>query len=112
MPASTPRRPDPPPFQTNEYAPVITAVVMWAVAFVVLLVLHHRMAARGEGWWLWVGLSGFIIGLWGLTMLTLRRRSQRRRATRATVAAPDDAAADAAADAPTDAGSVEIGLEK
>jgi hypothetical protein len=89
MPASTPRRPDPPPFQTNEYAPVITAVVMWAVAFVVLLVLHHRMAARGEGWWLWVGLSGFI-----------------------TVAAPDDAAADAAADAPTDAGSVEIGLEK
>jgi hypothetical protein len=85
MPSPTPRRPDPPPFQTNEYAPVITAVAMWVIAFFVLLVLHHRMAARGAGWWLWVSVGGFVIGLWGLTMLTLRRRSQRRRATAESV---------------------------
>jgi hypothetical protein len=88
MPANVPRKPEPEPLQTNEYAPVISAVVLWAIAFVVLLVLHHRMAARGEGWWLWVGLSGFVIGLWGLTMLTLRRRSQRRRAATAQDAPP------------------------
>jgi hypothetical protein len=79
MPAPVPRRPDPPPLQTNEYAPVSIAVALWAIAFVVLLVLHHQMARRGEGWWLWVSVAGFVIGLWGLTMLTLRRRSQRRR---------------------------------
>jgi hypothetical protein len=82
MPAPVPRRPDPPPLETNEFLPVSIAVALWAIAFFVLLALHHRMAARGEGWWLWVGLAGFIIGLWGLTMLTLRRRSlQRRRAS-------------------------------
>jgi hypothetical protein len=93
MPAPTPRRSDPPPFQTNEYAPVITATMLWAIAFVVLLVLHHRMAARGEGWWLWVGLSGFIIGLWGLTMLTLRRRSIRRREAASTQHEPNQPSA-------------------
>ena len=82
MRAPAQRRPDPPPLQTNEYAPVIAATALWAVAFVVLLVLHQPMADRGEGWWLWVGLSGFLIGLWGLIMLTLRRRGLRRRLSR------------------------------
>ncbi len=79
MPARVPRRPDPEPLRTNEFAPVIAATGLWAIAFVVLLLLHHRMAARGEGWWLWVGLSGFLIGLWGLIMLMLRHRGLARR---------------------------------
>jgi hypothetical protein len=79
---AAPRRPDPPPFRTNEFAPVIIATGLWAIAFVVLLVRHHDMAAHGQGWWLWVTLSGFALGLWGLFMLTMHHRSLRRRAAR------------------------------
>ncbi len=76
------RRPDPPPFRTNEFAPVIIATGLWAVAFLVLLVRHHDMATRGQGWWLWVALSGFALGLWGLFMLTMHHRSLRKQAAR------------------------------
>lgn len=78
MPAD--RRPDPPPFRTNEYAPVIVATSIWAIAFIVLLTQHHAMAGRGQGWWLWVALSGFGLGLWGLFMLTVHHRSLRKKA--------------------------------
>jgi hypothetical protein len=76
------RRPDPPPFRTNEFAPVIVGTCLWAVAFLVLLTQHHAMAARGQGWWLWVTLTGFGLGLWGLTMLQLRHRGLRKTAAR------------------------------
>jgi Protein of unknown function (DUF2530) len=76
MPAA--RRPDPPPFRSNEFAPVIIATAIWAIAFVVLLTQHQQMAARGQGWWLWVTLTGFALGLWGLFMLHLQQRHARR----------------------------------
>ncbi len=65
--------------QTNEFAPVIACTMCWLIASAVLAVEHHSMAARGEGWWLWVGVSGFGLGLWGLSLLALRHRSLRRR---------------------------------
>jgi len=82
MPAD--RRPDPPPYRTNEYAPVIVGTSMWAIAFIVLLTQHHAMAARGQGWWLWVALVGFCLGLWGLFMLSVRHRSLRKKAANHT----------------------------
>jgi len=69
------RRPDPPPFRTNEFVPVIVGTVLWGTACLVLLTQHHAMAARGQGWWLWVTVSGFVLGLWGLFMLRLHHRS-------------------------------------
>jgi hypothetical protein len=74
------RRPDPPPYQANEYLPVITGTALWLAAFGVLLVRHPAMNRRGDGWWLWVAATGFGLGLWGLTMLALRHRSLRRKA--------------------------------
>jgi len=77
---AAPRRPDPPPLQTNEFAPVIVATGLWVVAFFILLSQHHALTAHGHGWYVWVGLSGFLLGLWGLSLMLLRRRGMQRRA--------------------------------
>jgi protein-S-isoprenylcysteine O-methyltransferase Ste14 len=87
---AVPRRPDPPPFQTNEFAPVIVATGMWLVAFFVLLTQHHSLASHGHGWYVWVGLSGFLLGLWGLSLMLLRRRGIRRAQSRSASASSTD----------------------
>ncbi len=76
---TTLRRPDPPPLRVNPYAPVIVGTVLWAIAFVVLLTQHHDMAARGQGWWLWVALSGFLLGFWGMSLTWLHHRPPKVR---------------------------------
>ena len=86
MPSTPVRRPDPPPLQTNEFAPVIVATLIWALAFLVLLSQHRTLAAHGRGWWVWVGLSGFLLGLWGLSLMLLRRRGLRRAQSRSASA--------------------------
>lgn len=65
--------------RTNDYAPVIVITVGWAIGFLVLLVRHEEMAARGQGWWLWVTVTGFVLGLWGLVLVGAHHRSNRRR---------------------------------
>lgn len=76
---SAPRRPPLEPLRTNDYAPVIVGTVGWAIGFVVLLLRHQEMAARGQGWWLWVTVTGFGLGLWGLVLVALHHRSDQRR---------------------------------
>ena len=87
---ATPRRPDPPPFRTNEFAPVITGTGIWAVAFLVLLSRHHQLASHGHGWYVWVGLSGFLLGLWGLSLMLLRRHTMQRAQSRSASASNTD----------------------
>jgi Protein of unknown function (DUF2530) len=80
---AAPRRPDPPPLRTNDYAPVIVGTAVWGVAFVILLIEHSHLSSHGRGWWVWVGLSGLLLGLWGLCMLSLHEWAVRRAAGRA-----------------------------
>lgn len=91
--AAVPRRPDPPPLQTNEFAPVIAADVLWLLGFLVLFSLRHHLAAQGRGWWVWVALSGFLLGLWGLSLMLLRVRSLRRAQSRSASASSNDESA-------------------
>lgn len=77
------RRPDPAPYRTNDYAPVIVGIAAWAIAVIVLLVMHHDMAKRGQGWWLWVAIVGFALGFWGLTLVAINHRAAAWRANRA-----------------------------
>lgn len=74
------RRPDPAPLRTNEYVPPIAGTALWCIAAIVLAIKHGEMASRGQGWWLWVAVAGIAIGLWGLTMVTLRQRGLRKAA--------------------------------
>ena len=73
----TPRRPDPPPLETDDRPVVIAGIVLWAVAFVVLEVFfrddlrrHHAM------YWLWSCLIGIGLGLYGLRFVSRRQRNR------------------------------------
>ena len=78
------RRLDPPPFRANEFVPIVIGTALWGIACIVLLTQHHTMAARGQGWWLWVTVTGFALGIWGLFLLRLHRRNVEKAAARGT----------------------------
>ena len=69
---SRPRRPDPPPLETNDVAIVAGGTVLWAVACVVLLIVRFA-GADVESWWIVMCASGAALGLVGV------RYCQRRR---------------------------------
>lgn len=87
---TTTRRPDPAPYRTNDYAPVIVGILAWAIALIVLLVMHHDMARRGQGWWLWVAIVGFALGFWGLTLVAINHWAAARRVNRTAKTSDDD----------------------
>ncbi|WP_433476810.1 DUF2530 domain-containing protein [Spirillospora sp. CA-142024] len=58
-----PRRPDPPPMQTNDVRIAAAGTAAWAVALVVLLIVG---LPSGDRWWLWVCGAGVAIGLFAM----------------------------------------------
>ncbi|MQY09834.1 DUF2530 domain-containing protein [Actinomadura macrotermitis] len=69
------RRPDPPPLQTSDVRIALAGTAAWAVALVVLLLLDLPGRDR---WWLWVCVSGIVIGLFA-SWYTPRLQSGRAR---------------------------------
>ncbi|MFF5264912.1 DUF2530 domain-containing protein [Actinomadura viridis] len=57
-----PRRPDPPPMQTNDVGVALAGTAGWALTLVVLLIAD---LPRADRWWLWVCAAGIVIGLFG-----------------------------------------------
>jgi hypothetical protein len=74
-------RPAPPPLEANDQfgAAVITAG--WALALVVLLVLHDRIP-HGDRWWIWTCAAGVAMGLFGLWYVPRLKRARARSAAR------------------------------
>ena len=69
---------------------MIAGTGLWAVAFLVLLSRHHQLAHHGHGWYVWVGLSGVLLGFWGLSLMLLRRRAIARLQSRSASANSTD----------------------
>lgn len=67
------RKPDPPPFRTDDVRTVLVGTVLWAVALVALLPFWSRLEDSGRTWWVWTCASGFALGLVGLAYT--RRRA-------------------------------------
>ncbi|MGO1972424.1 MAG: DUF2530 domain-containing protein [Propionibacteriaceae bacterium] len=55
-------------------------LVLFAAATGICLLLRDTLVARGDGWWLWVCVTGFGLGLLGLAYSAVRR-SRRRAGT-------------------------------
>ncbi len=70
-----PRRPDPEPLETDDVRLVAAGTALWAVALVVLGVAKLA-GAEVHGWWLWMCVTGIVLGLLGVRTC-LRRRSAR-----------------------------------
>ncbi|TDD26733.1 DUF2530 domain-containing protein [Actinomadura sp. KC06] len=92
-----PRRPDPPPMQTNDVRIAAAGAAAWAVAFVVLLIVGLPDEDR---WWLWVCVTGFASGLFGVWYVP--RLQARRAKQEAARAAQREAEAEADADKPAE----------
>jgi hypothetical protein len=60
--------------------PVTVGTVAWAVALVVLLLLRDRLRAAGDGWWIWVCVTGLALGVLGSAWVRRRRATHRRSA--------------------------------
>ncbi|GLZ16222.1 hypothetical protein Acsp04_64570 [Actinomadura sp. NBRC 104425] len=74
-----PRRPDPPPLETNDVGVAVAGTAAWAVALVVLLIVglpdEHR-------WWLWVCVAGIGTGLFGIWYIPRLHRARARQLSR------------------------------
>jgi hypothetical protein len=75
------RREPPPPLEANDQLVTAAITVGWAIALVVLLIVHGDLAPR-ERWWLWVTVAGFGLGLFGLLYVPHLKRSRARTAQR------------------------------
>jgi Protein of unknown function (DUF2530) len=73
-----PRRPDPPPEETDDVRIITLGTVAWAAAFVVLFVLRNRLAAHGTSWWLVSCVVGVAQGLFGIWYCRRRRAALGR----------------------------------
>lgn len=54
------------PLDLSGIPSVITGIVLWAIAGIVLFFFRDRLTADGLDWWLWVPVAGFGLGLIGL----------------------------------------------
>ena len=79
------RRPDPPPWETDDVPVVWAGTALWALALVVLVVL--RLTGRDvEDWWMQMCGCGIALGLIGVRYCKRRQAAvdrERAAATRA-----------------------------
>nr|WP_202888679.1 DUF2530 domain-containing protein [Kribbella solani] len=54
------------PLDLSGIPSVITGIVIWAIAFVVLMLFRNQLKDDGLDWWIWVPVAGFGLGLIGL----------------------------------------------
>jgi hypothetical protein len=85
------QQPPPPPLEANDRRVTVVGTVAWAIALVVVLVLHERIP-RSDRWWIWTCVAGVCMGLFALWYVphfkrARARKARRRAATRAAAAA-------------------------
>jgi hypothetical protein len=75
-----PRRPDPPPLETDDVKVAFVGTAVWLVALLLALVFHGQLADHGHGDWVWIALAGFGLGLVAIRYFLRRRKAIRRDA--------------------------------
>ena len=73
----TPRRPDPPPLETDDRPLVVVGMLIWVIAFVVLVVFFRDDLRRHHAsFWLWSCWIGVALGLYALRFVSRRQRNR------------------------------------
>ena len=60
---------------------VMVGTALWAIALVVTVALRSQLEQAGNDWWVWVCLSGTVLGLMGLPYVVRRRAAYRLEAS-------------------------------
>ena len=68
------RRPSPAPVQTDDRAAFLVGIVLWLLALVAIVMFLAPLSAAGNGWWLWIAVTGVVLGIIGLLYTHLRGR--------------------------------------
>jgi hypothetical protein len=84
-----PRRPDPPPLETDDVRVALVGTAVWLVALLLTLVFHGWLADHGNGDWVWIALCGFGLGLVAIRYFLRRRAALRREAASRSGPGPD-----------------------
>ena len=63
---------------SDAVVPVTVGTVLWAVALVALLPFRTRLQAAGNDWWIWVCVTGVVLGVLGSLWVRRRRDAYRR----------------------------------
>ena len=66
------------PLDVDGVGAVAIGTVLWAIALICTLIFRTSLNESGRGWWMWVCLSGFVLGLMGLPYVVRRRAAYRR----------------------------------
>jgi len=75
------------PLDVDGVGAVAVGTVLWTIGAVLCLVFRAQLDEAGNGWWLWVCVSGALLGLPGLWYVRRRRDAYRRAAAAAAPAA-------------------------
>lgn len=67
------------PLEVDGVRTAVVGTILWAVALVAMFLVHDRLTASDDGWWIGTGFVGVLLGLIGIGFL-LRRRAAYRRA--------------------------------
>ncbi|GAB3266027.1 DUF2530 domain-containing protein [Kineosporia babensis] len=57
----------------GERLPVAVGTGVWALLFVLGLIIRPELESTGREWWVWTALSGVVLGGVGYTYLLIRR---------------------------------------
>jgi hypothetical protein len=79
-----------PPVRTGLWAIAIPGMAVWLVGFVVLLFFVPELRANDAMVWLWTCLSGFVLGIIGLSIYLWQRSAARRGTKTASTMALDE----------------------
>ena len=86
MPKERPERsarPELAPYDVDERPVIAVGMVLWAVAFVVLVVFFRDDLRRHDTeWWLWSCGIGIVLGAYGLRFVARVQRARQQQAQR------------------------------
>jgi hypothetical protein len=66
------------PLDVDGVGAIAIGTLLWAIAFLVLLLFRDSLVSNDAEWWLWVAATGAGLGLLGLAYTTRRRAVYRR----------------------------------
>ena len=69
----------PPPLEADDQLVIRVITAGWAVALVVLLIVHGSLPS-GQRWWIWTCACGVAFGLFGLWYVPRLKRGRARAA--------------------------------
>ena len=74
------------PLDVDGVGAVGVGTALWTIGVVLCMVFRTQLDEAGNGWWLWVCVSGALLGLPGLWYVRRRRDAYRRAAAAADAA--------------------------